>query len=164
MPSLKMDDIKTKAGQRRIIKFAREASKFRVSGIRLSESHSKLGKIKLGQLPNQAKQHFQLQLGVSDDAKSVIAIVEFKLEVSYQVTADTESAVTIAASFMVEFAVIKPPAPKSLITDMVPTMAIGISWPYWREFVSSMATRMGLPALPIPILDTAALLKETKAK
>ena len=27
------------------------------------------------------------------------------------------------------------------------------AWPYWREFVQSMSTRMGFPALTVPMLE-----------
>jgi hypothetical protein len=30
------------------------------------------------------------------------------------------------------------------------------SWPYWREFVQSMSSRMGFPALTVPLLEIAA--------
>jgi len=30
------------------------------------------------------------------------------------------------------------------------------TWPYWREFVQSMSSRMGFPALTVPMLEIAA--------
>jgi len=30
---------------------------------------------------------------------------------------------------------------------------ISHAWPYWREFVQSMSTRMGFPALTVPLLE-----------
>jgi hypothetical protein len=30
---------------------------------------------------------------------------------------------------------------------------ISDAWPYWREFVQSMSTRMGFPALAVPLLE-----------
>lgn len=30
---------------------------------------------------------------------------------------------------------------------------ISTAWPYWREFVQSMSTRMGYPALTVPMLE-----------
>jgi len=30
---------------------------------------------------------------------------------------------------------------------------ISDAWPYWREFVQSMSTRMGFPALTVPLLE-----------
>ncbi len=32
---------------------------------------------------------------------------------------------------------------------------ISNTWPYWREFVQSMSTRMGFPALTVPLLEIA---------
>ena len=30
---------------------------------------------------------------------------------------------------------------------------ISHAWPYWREFVQSMSSRMGFPALTVPLLE-----------
>ncbi|HLJ12100.1 MAG TPA: hypothetical protein VKU82_12975 [Planctomycetaceae bacterium] len=30
-------------------------------------------------------------------------------------------------------------------------VTVSLVWPYWREFVQSMSTRMGFPALPMPM-------------
>lgn len=34
------------------------------------------------------------------------------------------------------------------------------AWPYWREFVQNVTTRMGLPALTIPVFRIATSLKK----
>jgi hypothetical protein len=39
---------------------------------------------------------------------------------------------------------------------------ISTAWPYWREFVQSMSTRMGYPALTVPMLEI--VLKEPEEK
>jgi len=39
---------------------------------------------------------------------------------------------------------------------------ISTAWPYWREFVQSMSTRMGYPALTVPMLEI--VLKKTPTK
>lgn len=39
---------------------------------------------------------------------------------------------------------------------------ISNAWPYWREFVQSMSSRMGFPALTVPLLEIA--LKKSAAK
>ncbi|MBM4300017.1 MAG: hypothetical protein FJ121_00570 [Deltaproteobacteria bacterium] len=39
---------------------------------------------------------------------------------------------------------------------------ISHAWPYWREFVQSMSSRMGFPALTVPLLEI--VLKKTPAK
>lgn len=44
----------------------------------------------------------------------------------------------------------------SLLTHVEYLMTINPisdSWPYWREFVQSMSTRMGFPALTVPLLE-----------
>jgi hypothetical protein len=39
---------------------------------------------------------------------------------------------------------------------------VSTAWPYWREFVQSMSTRMGYPALTVPMLEI--VLKEPGEK
>jgi hypothetical protein len=39
---------------------------------------------------------------------------------------------------------------------------ISHAWPYWREFVQSMSSRMGFPALTVPLLEITA--KKTKSQ
>lgn len=39
---------------------------------------------------------------------------------------------------------------------------ISNAWPYWREFVQSISTRMGFPALTVPLLEIA--LKKSAVK
>lgn len=39
---------------------------------------------------------------------------------------------------------------------------VSTAWPYWREFVQSMSTRMGYPALTVPMLEI--VLKEPEEK
>ncbi len=39
---------------------------------------------------------------------------------------------------------------------------VSIAWPYWREFVQNMSTRMGYPALTVPMLEI--VLKEPEEK
>jgi len=44
---------------------------------------------------------------------------------------------------------------------------ISNAWPYWREFVQSMSTRMGYPALTVPLLEIVpkkATAKEAKSQ
>ena len=43
---------------------------------------------------------------------------------------------------------------------------ISHAWPYWREFVQSMSSRMGFPALTVPLLEIVpkkAAAKEIKS-
>ena len=39
---------------------------------------------------------------------------------------------------------------------------ISNAWPYWREFVQSMSSRMGFPALTVPLLEIVPKKTETK--
>jgi hypothetical protein len=41
---------------------------------------------------------------------------------------------------------------------------ISDTWPYWREFVQSMSSRMGFPALTVPLLEIRPKKPEEKPK
>jgi hypothetical protein len=53
----------------------------------------------------------------------------------------------------------------SLITHveyMMTINPISNAWPYWREFVQSMSSRMGFPALTVPLLEIVPKKAATK--
>lgn len=41
---------------------------------------------------------------------------------------------------------------------------ISTAWPYWREFVQSLSTRMGFPALTVPMLEIVQAKKPEEMK
>jgi hypothetical protein len=41
---------------------------------------------------------------------------------------------------------------------------VSTAWPYWREFVQNMSTRMGYPALTVPTLEIVLKEPEEKGK
>jgi len=53
---------------------------------------------------------------------------------------------------------------EELVTEFGQRNALYNAWPYWREFVQSMTTRMGLPALRIPLLRPPDLKFSPNAK
>jgi hypothetical protein len=147
------------ADQKRTARMMRESAKFGLKGIRLVETNSRLNKIKENQLPGIAKQHCEIQIGISTDRTAVHVGAIFKLDLSYTDSDENEIAITIAATFAIDYVINKPIRSNSIIAEVVQPMAIMMSWPYWREFAQSIATRMGLPAFPIPLMNTSELLK-----
>jgi len=73
----------------------------------------------------------------------------------------------IEASFCTSY-LVKTLPDDSLLDDFDYFMTINPisnAWPYWREFVQSMSTRMGFPALTVPLLEiTAKKAASKKAK
>jgi hypothetical protein len=51
---------------------------------------------------------------------------------------------------------------ETTIEYMMTINPISNAWPYWREFVQSMSSRMGFPALTVPLLEIVP--KKTAAK
>jgi hypothetical protein len=61
----------------------------------------------------------------------------------------------IGATFRIVYALnVETLPPSELLTAFALRTGIYNVWPYWREFVQSMTTRMGLPALTIPLVRT----------
>ena len=50
------------------------------------------------------------------------------------------------------------------LTTFAETNGVYNAWPYWREFVQSMFTRMGLPPVVLPVLRVREAMEETAAE
>ena len=96
----------------------------------------------------------------------------FLILCNFQVTAFTGKSrnnlvMKIEASFCTSY-LVKTLPDDSLLDDFDYFMTINPisnAWPYWREFVQSMSTRMGFPALTVPLLEiTAKKAASKKAK
>ncbi len=60
-----------------------------------------------------------------------------------------------------------PPICNENLEYAINIIPISNAWPYWREFVQSMSTRMGFPALTVPLLEIVPkkpVGKETKGQ
>lgn len=62
----------------------------------------------------------------------------------------------ITATFIAEYALTKPDLPKEAIEEFGRYNAILHVWPYWREFIQSMCTRMLLPPIVLPMYTVPA--------
>jgi preprotein translocase subunit SecB len=85
-----------------------------------------------------------------DEPTGLVLRVDFALTGK---TPEGQEGLNIAATFGILYGVdsIDDFAPETVATFM-PSVGLGHAWPYWREFVQSMTTRMGLPPLRIPLL------------
>jgi hypothetical protein len=90
----------------------------------------------------------------ADNPNVVIARVAARVDISSEPGADP--AVKIQATFVLAYAFSPGVLPVTLDPQWVGnfgrTQAVIHAWPYWREFVQSATTRMGLPALRMPLL------------
>ncbi|MEW6659089.1 MAG: protein-export chaperone SecB [Thermodesulfobacteriota bacterium] len=59
----------------------------------------------------------------------------------------------IEAKFAIEYFIQNPKKLKENdIDDFIKIDPVDTAWPYWREFVQNLTSRMGFPALTIPII------------
>ena len=100
-----------------------------------------------------------LRLGVSrtasatraPDGKVLCAQVRFTLEGRTENDSPDEPILVIEATFRASYEI---PADLQLNESSIELFALTNEtfnlWPYWREFVQSMSSRMGIPALTVP--------------
>ena len=89
--------------------------------------------------------------GQSPDKSQVYAQVRFTLEGRIEGNEDQEPTILIEAVFQAVYDV--PPdtmTNEEALALFAQTNGTFNLWPYWREFVQSMSTRMGLPGLTVP--------------
>jgi hypothetical protein len=99
----------------------------------------------------ELQQTIKITFPPKPDEKGVVAItVGFSL---VGVNPEGQEALRIEASFGVLY-VVNSPVGLDLeqLSGSISSTALGNAWPYWREFVQSMTTRMGLPPLRVPLL------------
>jgi len=135
--------------------------KLQLLGIRLVESNSRLGELKKDQLPGHATQALNVTIITPPgDANLVVVNVRIKLDASYDGDQTKEPAMSILANFVADYAIVDEFPDKDVFQKFIATIGLAHIWPYWREFAQSITTRMGLPAFPIPLINTNELTKD----
>ena len=68
--------------------------------------------------------------------------------------------VRITAEFVLEYAVAKSPVEVNDQVDNAFGKMTGVynAWPYWREYVQSTISRLGLPPLALPLITAASMM------
>jgi len=100
------------------------------------------------------EQSVQVEVGrLKDDPKQLKLFVTFNL-VDIE---NKESGFHIAAVFGVTFRSLEASFSDDAGGEFGKTVGVHIVWPYWREFVQSMTSRMSLPPLRIPLVNAAKL-------
>lgn len=75
-----------------------------------------------------------------------------ELEIKCESTESVPEAAFKIQALMVIFLTEIEPGSDEELNAFIETSAIFISWPYWREFLSSIVKRTGLPDLLLPLL------------
>jgi hypothetical protein len=133
-------------------KLSKEIRKFQLAGIRLVEAHCKLGQLR-EELPPNAKLDTAIGYKIRPDKRNVAINAEFVLSSTYEgAEADTSPAIYVSAQFLVHYGLAKPVTKKTL-EAVLENLAIPHIWPFWRELVHSLTTRMGLPPFPVPLFN-----------
>lgn len=121
--------------------------------------------------PLAAKQRLEVQLSfdvkahVNTKEKIVGVVPSFQMIALPVEGAEKKPAVEIQAVFMLVY---KAESLEGLKTENFDSFAringIYNAWPYWREFVQSATTRMGLPSLTLPVFRIDAREAKTTPK
>lgn len=129
-----------------------------IRSLRLIESQTKLGEIKKGKLPGHANQGLIIAINIDESKQTACTKVKLEVAARYDEDPETKPAVSIGATFKVIHALDKIPVARQM-GDAIARVSVMQVWPYWREFVSSMSVRMGLPPLPVPVMNVFDLPK-----
>jgi preprotein translocase subunit SecB len=141
-----------------------KSGKLEFRGLRLIESSSKLGNMKKDGLPDHANQSININLIIPDGSKDVASNLKIRLTCTYHGEEEKDPAISVFASFLVNYEVLEAFKQQEKLSELLKRMAILNVWPYWREFVQTMTSRMGLPPFPVPLIYTDDLKKEKAQK
>lgn len=146
-----------------VIPYLKQVDQLRFLDIRLMESATKFPPLRGGELPTNAAQKMEVHAKLLHDEQIATGIVTYHLEIAYADPRPKELPVLVSAKYAVQYSILDD-ATADGFEETVSKMATIASWAFWREFVSSMTTRMGLPAFPIPILSISHLNKSLEEK
>ncbi len=134
--------------------------KLNFAGLWLIESSSKLGQMKKEKLPEHANQLISVNIMIPDDLKAAAVNIKVKLGATYEGEEAKDPAISVFASFLVNYVVTEKFPTREALSSVVERMAMLHIWPYWREFVQTMTSRMGLPPFPVPLVYVDELVKK----
>lgn len=124
--------------------------------LRLRKSESVL--LAVPENPSELHQTIQVEVGPSDaEPKAICVQATFTL--------DGRDALRIVATFEILY---EYDASIEVTTEQMAVFGhlIGVNnaWPYWRELIQSMTSRMGLPSLTLPLFRPPVHSAETEQK
>ena len=92
-----------------------------------------------------------MKLKHDQDTNNAYFIATYKLDGMKESKGEKESVFTISASFLLTYTKTKEiEMPKDFVDIFKENGIELVSWPYFREFVQNMITRMGYPPLTLP--------------
>jgi hypothetical protein len=146
-----------------LLKTLKQSELLALCAVRLLESHSRVGDLRRGSLPENASQSTQVGVQGDDKKNTVLVVVKYGLLIAYdekKIAEDPDGvAITLRANFGVQYD-IKPGGSRKGIDEAARRLAVINSWPFWREFAQSMTVRMGLPAFPVPLMNAGSLVAD----
>jgi preprotein translocase subunit SecB len=132
------------------------ASKSNLESIRLVSSEC-CRNLKKGPLPTVLHVDLTVQAELNEDTQQLAVWPEFVLTAKYA-EGDEDIPLKIRARFQADYVV--PLVESDAVFAFANATGPFNVWPYWREFVHSMTTRMGMPALTVPLFRLSAVSLE----
>ncbi len=132
---------------------AKMAQKFRIKRVRLVSCLVQQ-EVREGPLPSSMETGIQCESRLHEKQKQILVDLDFTLKSRYNDASENKAAILIQARFRLvyESASAVKVTKEQLVAFGWMTATFN-AWPYWREFVQSMTTRMGLPALTVPLFS-----------
>lgn len=112
-------------------------------------------------LPSHASQ--KVDIKVADSKKEGFVVladlgISFGYEKDHQYSDEVaESPILVNAKFLLNYAIEGEDLTQQDLDAFASRTATYNVWPYWREFVQTMTTRMGLPPITIPLLNLSMI-------
>lgn len=143
---------------RMILTTLKTATNVRLRRMFLLSLTTRRGVVQQKTLPSVAKQDAELEIMINREASKSLVHIKFSLSLSYgdkHGEANAEPALTIEALYELEYHFVTPITEEEEETyaNSILQIAMTNAWPFWRELVHSMTSRMGLPGFPLPLLN-----------
>lgn len=133
------------------------AKKLSIRQVQLVDCEAKQS-LREGKLPRQTKIQIQCSSAYDDEKKTVVVDLDFTLVAHYKDSSPDDTPLQIRAKYQLIYMTKKAEkfTPEQLggFTQLSATSDV---WPYWREFIQSMTTRMGLPPLTVPLFSSSSV-------
>ena len=132
------------------------AGRVQVESIRLIETGAKQSLLK-GQLPTQLAIAVQTSHELHAEEHLIDIHAKFSLVGRYKESEKSEPPLGIRAEFVIRYSLGSSEGlTKSHYDAFAELNGSHNAWPYWREYVQSVTTRMGIPPLTIPVYRVVA--------
>jgi hypothetical protein len=138
------------------------ARRVQIQGIRLVRSQVRRDVLEDADIPETvALGHgVKVKHGFDPEAKRIAVFVTFLVSGKAGCDEESPDVFRVEASFGLDYTLTDDePAGEEEVAAFAKLNGIYNAWPYWREYVQSTASRMGLPALVLPVLTVGTIEK-----